>query len=98
MELIEKVKMNSQLKDMSLVVSCYKGRICLCFQHKSSGEQMIIQEFFGKTQYERWLCEAVLCRLAANKDKKCLKGIRNWHSRIFKFLQDKVKRNEEIIH
>lgn len=97
MTLIKKVSMNSRLKDMELCLAdVSKGRKALVFRHKN-GEQFIIEEFSGNAAYKRWLCEAALARCAIS-DEKTLDSVRKFHLRIFKFLEEKERRREEIIH
>lgn len=97
MTLIKKISMNTRLKDMELCVAdAPKGRKALVFQHKN-GERFIIEEFSGIAAYKRWLCEAALARCSIS-DEKTLDNVRKFHLRIFKFLEEKERRRDEIIH
>lgn len=90
MKIIDDIKLNRSLKDLELYLcENNKKQPVLILKSQNSDKTIHLKRFFGKSQYRKWLCEAVLLHLLLGDSYK--KEI----SRIYKCFQKTLEDNNE---
>lgn len=91
MSLIDTISINKSLSDMEIMVGYNKRKQPCIYICDTYGNKVLLKQFFGKSQYRRWLLEAVVLYLATGSSYR--KHIKEVLSSLNSYFKDKQNEN-----